>query len=147
MSIMDDYNYYNDARVKVAEMGDWFTTFSENTMTATVEVMDEDGEDFVEVEVACKMEVCDLCGGRGRHVNPAIDSGGLSREDLEDEGFRRDYFRGRYDVPCNQCRGRRVVPVVDPKRNEPWVLAAIDEMENERAMSHRERMAELRFGC
>lgn len=55
--------------------------------------------------------VCPTCEGRGSHVNPSIDSQGLSAEDFdEDPDFREDYFSGAYDVPCAECRGNRVVP-------------------------------------
>lgn len=62
---------------------------------------------------AC-FEVCPRCDGCGSHVNPAIDGNGLSREDFDqDPDFEEDYFAGVYDVPCEECRGLRVVPVFD----------------------------------
>jgi len=58
--------------------------------------------------------VCDRCRGKGSHCNPAIDGNGLTREDFdEDPDFEESYFRGDYDVACYDCKGLRVVPVVD----------------------------------
>jgi hypothetical protein len=55
-------------------------------------------------------EVCPRCRGEGKHVNPSIDSHGLSREDFDqDPDFEEDYFSGVYDVPCYVCSGARVV--------------------------------------
>lgn len=54
--------------------------------------------------------VCPRCAGVGRHVNPAIDSHGISPEEFEeDPDFAEGYFSGRYDVPCEECAGERVV--------------------------------------
>lgn len=61
-----------------------------------------------------KFEVCPTCEGKGSHVNPSIDSHGLSAEDFaEDPDFREDYMNGTYDVPCAECGGKRVVMVPD----------------------------------
>lgn len=92
--------------------------------------------------VPCKFEVCNLCDGKGTHVNPSIDAGGLSAEDFaEDPDFREDYFSGMYDIPCNKCSGKRVTPVVElPKE----IQAAVDRWEEgraeERSDSYHERM-------
>jgi len=57
--------------------------------------------------------VCPVCRGRGTHVNPSIDSHGLSREDFEnDPDFAEDYFSGVYDVVCYECDGANVVAEV-----------------------------------
>ena len=71
-------------------------------------VLYEGGED--EIKIPAKYEVCPNCEGKGSHVNRAIDGHGLSREDFdEDPDFREDYMSGVYDVPCDQCKGTRVV--------------------------------------
>lgn len=101
MSHIDDMNYYNDPRTQsAAEAPVLYTT-------------DEEGND-IEAKLPTKMEVCPVCDGHGKHVNPSIDSGGLSAEDFdEDPEFAEDYMRGTYDVTCNRCGGNNVVPVVD----------------------------------
>ena len=54
--------------------------------------------------------VCDACGGEGKYVNPNIDRHGLTSEDFEDEDFRDMYTSGAYDVTCELCQGRNVIP-------------------------------------
>ena len=95
--------------------------------------------------------VCPLCEGKGKHVNPSIDSCGLSREDFDnDPQFEEDYFSGAYDVECYECEGARVVPVINQKRltraQKAWVAAMEADVESDRdydAMS----AAEIAFGC
>jgi len=96
MSI-EDRNYYNDARVRA--------------------VRAEIPTDMDDAPLPYRWEVCDLCDGKGTHVNPSIDSNGLTAEDFdEDPDFREEYMAGRYDQQCNQCGGRTTVPVVDVSR-------------------------------
>jgi hypothetical protein len=54
--------------------------------------------------------VCPTCQGYGKHVNPAIDSHGLTSEDFDnDPDFADAYWSGGYDVVCGGCDGDRVV--------------------------------------
>lgn len=81
--------------------------------------MENDEGDEVEVELPAKYEVCHRCEGEGKHVNPNIDGHGITAEEWErdwDEESREAYFAGRYDVTCEECKGERVVPVVDVDR-------------------------------
>lgn len=72
-----------------------------------------------------RWEVCDVCEGRGTHVNPAIDCNGLTSEDFaQDPDFAEDYLSGAYDIPCNACGGRTTVPVVNEERCDPELLEA-----------------------
>lgn len=74
--------------------------------------------------------ICTLCHGDGHHVNPAIDAGGLSREDFDDDpDFAEGYRRGDYDVTCVRCGGSGKVREAE--------LAAIHAREHERAESRR----------
>lgn len=98
----------------------WFDSFDERTMTAkaTVPAEDEDS-DCVEytVTLPVKFAVCELCEGKGKHVNPSVDAHGLGREDFDsDPDFAGDYFNGAYDVTCYRCDGLRLEPVVDSDR-------------------------------
>jgi len=79
-----------------------------------------------EQPVRVRFEVCPLCDGKGKHVNPSIDAHGLTREDFdEDPDFAESYFRGDYDQRCNLCSGEKVVPVpLDAKVIEAIDLAA-----------------------
>lgn len=85
-----------------------------------ITVEDDDGIEHV---LPSRFEVCDVCDGKGVHVNPNIDRNGISGEQFADDpDFRDDYFAGVYDVPCNRCRGKRVVAVVDETRCDPRLL-------------------------
>jgi len=108
---LEDRNYYRDPRVRARDEDRWYVRFDERTMRAVVLVEGEDGVEE-ERQVRCSYAVCELCNGKGSHVNPSIDCGGLTREDFdEDPDFAEGYFDGMYDVPCYMCNGRRVVPV------------------------------------
>ena len=65
-------------------------------------------------EVQSKRIVCERCEGEGSHVNPNIDGHGLTQEDLErDPEFKQNYLSGAYDIECKDCKGDRVVDVID----------------------------------
>lgn len=94
--------------------------------------------------IRVRFEVCPLCDGRGRHVNPSIDAHGLTREDFdEDPDFAESYFRGDYDETCNLCRGEKVVPV--PLDRE--VALALGMAAYERHQARAEMLAEMRVGA
>lgn len=107
----------------------------------------ESFREFSGLKLATKFEVCGTCQGKGSHVNPAIDGNGLSAEDFEEAGedFRDDYMAGVYDVQCYECKGLRVVEVVDRERCSPEKLAAWDKWQREddevRAIERAERRA------
>ena len=93
------------------------------------------------VTIPAKWDICDLCDGEGTHVNPAIDAGGLSQEDFEqDPSFTEAYFNGIYDVPCRQCggTGKMLVPV-DAQDYIEW--------NNQRANDRAEAAAERRMAA
>lgn len=97
MSFIEERNYYNDSRVRAT--------------LAEIPAM-EDG-----TPLPHRWKVCDLCRGRGTHVNPSIDSGGISAEMFHDDpDFYADYRSGVFDQQCNQCAGRTTVPVADVSR-------------------------------
>ena len=118
-------------------MGKWYTRLDSIKKLAYFEVEDDDGN-TVELAVPYTLEVCQRCDGEGRHVNPAIDGNGLTQEDFDaDPDFREAYFEGRYDVVCEECGGRNVVPEVDkgacrsPKQKE--ALATLRRKEKDDA--------------
>lgn len=103
--------------------------------------------DGTEHEVRLKFEVCDACEGRGRYVNPSIDSHGLSGDDFaEDPDFAEDYFSGVHDVCCRQCDGERLVAVVDPDRNSKEMVAQIEEAEQDAWADARNSVREREMG-
>jgi hypothetical protein len=100
------------------------------------------------VTVRLKYEVCSTCEGRGKHVNPSIDSNGISAEDFdEDPDFRESYFSGVYDVTCYGCKGQRVVLDVDWDNVEPAIQKRIDAKLEEEAQYEAECAAERRMGA
>ena len=125
MMSLEDRNYINDPRVIAGEGRDLYKIIRSSGSSMTVqldegivEMLIEDGlrpEDFDDVvTVPSKFVVCPLCRGTGSHVNPSIDCNGLTAEDFdEDPDFREDYMNGTYNVPCNQCGGKNVVPELD----------------------------------
>jgi hypothetical protein len=123
----------------------WFHSFDERRMVIVVH--EGDDADQGPLEVPAVFEVCSTCEGQGKHVNPAIDSNGLSAEDFDrDPDFEEDYFSGRYDVPCHECHGRRVVPVI-AENCDPVLKAKAEKWMEEFYDYQREIEAERRMGC
>jgi len=145
---LENYNYYNDPRVHAANKSKWYEELDEKTMTASVSIYspceavakldpnyvpDHDME-YALVSVPIKFEVCRTCGGKGKHVNPSIDSSGITGEDFDrDPDFAESYKRGDYDVRCYGCGGLRVTLVLDRENCDPAVLKALDEAAREDA--------------
>jgi len=119
------------------------------TNKLVVELEDDEGE-TTRHELPFAYEVCSTCSGKGTHVNPSIDSEGISAEDFaEDPDFEEAYFEGRYDVTCVECDGRRVTPVIDRdacSAEQKRVLDAIDEKAEADYSYESERAAERRMG-
>lgn len=121
---LEDRNYYMDSRVVAGDEQPLFKVVEEHGKSwkvqldeCIIEILIEDEkrpEDFDGVlDVEAHYEVCPTCEGHGKHVNPSIDSNGLTAEDFEeDPDFREEYMSGSYDVTCYQCGGKRVVPSV-----------------------------------
>jgi hypothetical protein len=158
-------NYYSDYRVRSARRNDWFESFDDNTLTATVRIFDpsdavlafrideatadeaDNGVESCIVPVRCINSVCPTCDGRGHHVNPSIDCDGISADDFRrDPEFADEYRSGAYDVRCYGCNGNRVVPVISDY-NEKCILDAIDNAQEEQREFERMQDAERRMGC
>ncbi len=104
-----------------------------------------------EVEIPTKFEVCPRCEGRGSHVNPAIDGHGITAEEWNgpdwDEDSRAMYLSGGYDVACERCGGKRVIPVPHRERMSQEELKAWDDQAREIAALEAEEAWERRMGC
>jgi len=125
---MEQRNYDNDPRVRAGEEGSWYERFDEKRMVATILTYDDDEEE-VSVEVPVRFVVCPTCDGKGSHVNPSIDAGGLSAEDFyDDPDFAEDYTSGVYDVSCYECGGKRVAPEIAEDRLSEEQKAAVESM-------------------
>jgi len=113
-------------------------------------LFEEEGEDGVITVhwLKTKWEVCPTCNGNGRHVNAAIDCCGLTREDFDqDPGFETEYFNGTYDVTCNECGGRRVVPVIDEDNNDKKLVLAYQQHRTDLYNDARESASERAMGA
>lgn len=82
----------------------------------TLEDSDEEGDFEESRELPSKFEVCGTCLGHGRTANPSIDGNGITSSEWQDDwdpDERQAYLRGDYDITCPECKGLRVVNVVD----------------------------------
>ncbi len=101
-----------------------------------------------EIELPTTWGVCPVCRGEGKHVNPSIDAGGISREQFHDDpDFAEQYWNGTYDQTCTRCEGKRVVPVVDRAAMTADQVRLYDEQLDDEAAAHAEHLAEIRAGC
>lgn len=116
---LDNYNYHRDPRTWNVPRA--YEVLEEGPDATKVQLCDEllealqDDETLAEdhdgvITAQTKNEVCDQCQGSGTMVNPSIDAGGISGDDMHDDPeFAEAYFSGAYDMTCNCCKGRRVV--------------------------------------
>ncbi len=100
-------------------------------------------------ELPAKYEVCWRCEGEGKHVNPAIDGNGLTASDIQeleydDPEFLDNYMGGMYDVACHECKGQRVVLVVDEDQCTPEELEEYRAYEQDKYEAAAMYRAEMR---
>ena len=78
------------------------------------------------------VKVCFTCQGRGSHVNPDIDSHGITADEMSElgEDFQESYFSGVYDVDCAQCKGNKVIAVVNHEACNIRQLALVEEQQS-----------------
>jgi len=94
-------------------------------------VEDDQGEEVTH-ELPAVMEVCGRCDGHGTHLNPNIGQHAYTPEEFResfDDEEAAEYFKrgGIYDVTCEECGGRNVVPVVDRDNADKTILALYDK--------------------
>ena len=110
-------------------------------------IYDEHGE--IEIKLPTIKVICPTCIGEGtttRHVEPDGGFSGSEWAEMDYE-FRESYIAGRYDRPCPECKGLRVIDDVDEARCAPDVLQRwYDQLEAEYA-HRRDEEAERRAGC
>jgi len=108
----------------------------------------EDCDSSKEFFLPAKLEVCGTCRGNGSHVNPSIDAHGITGDEWAEWGEeeQHSYMNGGYDVACNECGGKRVVPVPDRERASKEALAIYDEEVQSAYDNAAERAQELRYG-
>ena len=149
---MNDYidrlNYLNDSRTQGPAKKPVLYVWACSNCGTLDEKCDCDA-DMVDAEemLPTKWEVCPVCRGEGKHVNPGIDAGGLSADYANDPDFMDDYMDGVYDVPCNRCKGKRVVAVVDWNALDDDRKAAYEKQLKEEADDAALQRAELAMGA
>jgi DnaJ-class molecular chaperone len=80
------------------------------------------------IELPWRYEVCDRCEGRGTQCRIGAMTGSEYHEHCHDDpDFPENYKSGMYDEPCQECRGLRVVAVVDRERCHPDQLEVWDK--------------------
>lgn len=124
------------------------------SMTINLDLFDEDGSEF-SVTLPAKYGVCTECEGHGTIMNPSIAEHAYSMEEFMesyDEEEREHYFKrgGMYDIPCTECKGARVVDVVDEdalNASQKEDFATWQKQEAERERFNGESAAEREMGC
>lgn len=97
------------------------------------------------IRVPMEYEVCGLCRGSGKIVDPNIDCGGITQEEFdEDPDFEEEYFSGRYDITCTRCRGLRVESI--PKFPK-WLEKMVDDRDQAQMDNIRDECQERAMGC
>jgi len=150
MSNIDDASYYGDVRVRDAGKNSIPILYGCERCYEPEGCCDCTDEQFGsgETKLPWKWAVCPTCDGRGKHVNPSIDSNGLTSEDFaEDLEFAQDYMEGVYDVSCSRCNGRTTIPIVDCDAMSPELRKAHEEDLRTDADYYAECMAEIRMGA
>lgn len=110
---------------------------------------DEDGNEVVH-DLPARFEVCPRCGGTGTHVNPSIDGHGITEEERERDWSPEEwdqYLTGFYDVTCYECRGLRVVRIVDEATCDPQLLKEYRKQLREDEAYNRMCEMERRYGA
>lgn len=107
---------------------------------------DDDGMYEREVELPSKFEVCPSCGGKG---TSSAYLGAFTEEDMAEAGyeFMEDYMAGHYDRACDECKGQRVIEVIDRAACDPEELKVYDEHERDLAEMRTIEAAERRMGA
>jgi hypothetical protein len=144
---MDNYNYWNDSRTIAGMVPKEKIEEIKGRKHIVWETEDDDGIEVTH-NIVCKWEVCGTCYGEGKHVNPSIDASGLTREDFDREpGFEEAYMSGRYDQPCNECKGRTTVPVIDEHANSKELVAQYQQHRTDLYNDAAESAAERAMGA
>lgn len=93
--------------------------------------------------------VCPVCGGHGSHVRRDIDDSRLVDNMCEDGDTESltAYFKGAYDVPCEECGGRNVVMAPEWDFLPIWAKKAVNDWNESERQSRAIEAAERRMGA
>lgn len=87
-------------------------------------------------------EICEECGGEGKHPNRNIDGNGITQSELDEMDFddrvefMDNYMSGRYDVTCQRCHDGKVKVYDQPPKN---AHEAVQEAYEERSGEEEDR--------
>lgn len=95
-----------------------------------------------ELPLPAKRVVCPRCDGSGVHDHPSF-SNGVSG--LDDPDFAKEYFRGTYDVRCEECDGKNIVLVVDEDALAPKMLDRYLRAQDSKSRHEAEIASERRY--
>lgn len=98
-------------------------------------------EEIVMRDLDAKYVVCPTCEGEGETSN-YLGSFSMSEMAEMDEDWKDDYLAGRFDRPCEECNGARVILVPDEETANPEVLRIYREQQEEAARYEHERRME-----
>jgi hypothetical protein len=120
------------------------------TINATVY---SDEGDEITLALPAKFDVCWQCEGEGtipdRRLSPTGDGSWTESERAEffdnDFDMASDYFSGGYQQSCPECKGLRVVHVIDYEKADPDDVKAYEdqmrwEAEDRALQAHERRM-------
>lgn len=119
------------------------------------ELADHDGDeedDDVVFDFPMKKEICAGCDGEGQipfgqHMSFTSSE---FNETFDDEESRHNYFSGRYDKTCPDCKGEKIIKSVDTERfktETPDLYKIYKQAVRECRQSNAESLAEFRMGC
>jgi len=114
-----------------------------------LKLYDEEGEE-VEHTFPSINEVCPRCEGFGTHLTPSIGQHAYTQEEFyeafSDEEDREQYFRrgGIYDVTCEECKGNKVIQVVDEDHLTEDQKKVYEEWQEQEEENAREDAADRR---
>jgi len=110
---------------------------------------DDEGEKIAVHSLPTRWEICDYCEGEGTSCAYLGDWTGSEWAEESPE-FQEDYFAGRYDRACPDCKGSGKILIVDLdtlEARDPILAAKYFTYLEEREYRMIERAAEMRFGA
>ncbi len=126
-----------------------FDDVKEELTTAALDLLDDEGC----ITFSAKFEVCSVCQGSGTHVNPNIDSNGITSDEWERDWSYEDrqaYIGGTYNVTCYNCNGMRVTPSIDERylsAEQRELVSFIQKRRREEEDYAIECRREIEMGC
>jgi len=140
---LEEYNFWSDRRTQESMKKKLFSVegYRVKLKGWVKEILDLRAVDYDEKAISIKYEVCTLCSGEGKVVNPSVDASGFSpynQLDLE------DYLSGQYDVTCPKCEGLRVEAF---PRFTGGLKEVIDEIKKEEEDYVKSVASEFMMGC